>query len=150
MVPIRGFTLPALLDRVEALLRWTVPGGASVPSCAYAADASGAMTRLDFPPPADDAARDALSAVLGLEMLERGATMCVLAQGRTAAADGAPGGDAAAECLVLEGIAFDGPVRREVRVYEVRRRLRRIEGFNRRAGEGPPPADGPRDVAAPR
>jgi hypothetical protein len=143
MAEDRALTLPALMDRVEARLRRMAPGRSAVPARAYAADAEGAATTFGFPVPADEAGREAVSAILDLELRKRGATVCVLALERWAqqllAEAGAPRGlveeaSEPRECVVLTGFSLAGARRREVRVLEVRRRGGRIEGVRRWAG----------------
>jgi hypothetical protein len=143
MAEARALTLPALLDRAEALLRRTAPGRPAVPARAYAADEHGTVTTFGFPVPADEAGREALSAILDLELRKRGATVCVIALERWAKELPAEADarqelvEEAAErqeCVVLTGFSLAGARRREVRVLEVRRRGGRIEGVRRWAG----------------
>ena len=145
MAEDRGLTLPALLDRVEARLRRMAPGRSAIPARAYAADEHGAVTTFGFPVPADEAGREALSAILDLELRKRGATVCVIALERWAqelpAEADAPQelveeAPERQECVVLTGFSLAGARRREVRVLEVRRRGGRIEGVRRWAGRG--------------
>jgi hypothetical protein len=78
MIRLSNITFPALLDHVEAhLVRWA-RGRERLPTRAYAADAAGVVTVLAFPLPADDASREALGAILELEMQRRAAVMVVL------------------------------------------------------------------------
>ena len=104
--------------------------------------------------PADEAGREAVSAILDLELRKRGASVCVIALERwgwelPAEADARQElvEEAAErqECVVLTGFSLAGARRREVRVLEVRRRGGRIgacdaglAGTRRAAGRTPP------------
>jgi hypothetical protein len=79
MIRIPKLTFAALLDQVQAHLQRWARGRANLEPRAYAADAAGVVTVLAFPLPHDDAGREALGAVLELEMQKRAAIMVVLA-----------------------------------------------------------------------
>jgi hypothetical protein len=79
MIRLSNITITGFLDHVEAhLVRWA-HGRERLPPRAYAADAAGVVTVLAFPLPADDASREALGAILELEMQRRAAVMVVVA-----------------------------------------------------------------------
>jgi hypothetical protein len=111
MIRIPNLTLAALLDHVEThLLRWA-RGRASLPPRAYAADIEGVVTVLGFPVPADDAGREALGAILEMEMQRREAVMVVLALPSWASlvAGDQPVTEAGSqEVLLLDGRALQG------------------------------------------
>ncbi|TDH59573.1 hypothetical protein E2C06_26680 [Dankookia rubra] len=109
MIRIPNLTFLALLDRVQAHLQRWARGRASLAPRAYAADASGVVSVLAFPLPHDDAGREALGAILELEMQNREAVMVVLALPSQATpmtygelAEGAQ------EVLLLDGRALAG------------------------------------------
>ncbi|MFC7477999.1 hypothetical protein ACFQS7_26875 [Dankookia sp. GCM10030260] len=79
MIRIPNLTFAAFLNHVQAHLQRWAWGRANLAPRAYAADAAGVVTVLAFPLPHDDAGREALGAILELEMKSREAVMVVLA-----------------------------------------------------------------------
>src|SRR5690349_13046250 len=71
MIRIRNLTFAALLDHVQTHLQRWAQGRVHLEPRAYAADAEGVVTVLAFPLPPDDAGREALGAILELEMQQR-------------------------------------------------------------------------------
>jgi hypothetical protein len=79
MIRIPNLTFAALLDHVQAHMQRWARGRSSLAPRAYVADAAGVVSVLAFPLPHDDAGREALGAILELEMEKRAAVMVVLA-----------------------------------------------------------------------
>ena len=73
-------TLPRLLDLAEARLRRTLPGTASVTPQLIAMGEHGPVAAIAFPAPSDAVDRQALAAILALELARRDATGFVVAQ----------------------------------------------------------------------
>jgi hypothetical protein len=95
------------------------------------------VTTFGFPVPRDEAGREAVSAILDLELRKRGATVCVIALERwaqellaetDAQREQLEEASEPRECVVLTGFSLAGARRREVRVLGIRRRGGRIEG----------------------
>jgi hypothetical protein len=109
MIRIPNLTFAALFDHVQTHLQRWAQGRASLAPRAYAADADGVVTVLAFPLPHDDAGREALGAILELEMTNREAVMVVLAL-PSWATPMTHGGmeEGAQEVLLLEGRALAG------------------------------------------
>lgn len=81
MIHAPRLTLPRLLDLVEGRLHRFLPGRTTVPTRAYAAARSGAVSVIDVPPArADDLL--AVAAILAIEMAKRRTMMFVLARAR--------------------------------------------------------------------
>jgi hypothetical protein len=128
MIRLSNITFSALLDHVEAhLVRWA-RGRERLPTRAYAADATGVVTVLAFPLPADDASREALRAILELEMQRRAAVMVVLAlpsQASPMAIDHSADEERPREVLLLDGRALPnapGGAGSATRILSVERR----------------------------
>lgn len=126
MIRIRNLTFTAFLDHVEAHLQRWARGRASLEPRAYAADAAGVVTVLAFPLPPDDAGREALGAILELEMQQREAVMVVLAlPSRATAMSPDDSTEKAQEALLLDGRALPaapGGAGRATRLLTVERR----------------------------
>jgi hypothetical protein len=128
MIRIPNLTFAALLDHVEAHLQRWARGRASLPPRAYAADAGGVVTVLAFPMPADDAGREALGAILEVEMQRREAVMVVLALpswASPAVAEQSITEAAPQEVLLLDGRALPsapGGADRATRILSIERR----------------------------
>jgi hypothetical protein len=109
MIRIPNLTFAALLDHVQAHLQRWARGRSSLAPRAYAADAAGVVTVLAFPLPHDDAGREALGAILELEMANRTAVMVVLAlPSRATPMIHGEVAEEAQEVLVLDGRALPG------------------------------------------
>jgi hypothetical protein len=129
MIRLSNLTFAGLLDHVEAhLLRWA-RGRETLPPRAYAADAAGVVTVLAFPLPSDDAGREALGAILELEMQRRAAVMVVVALpswASPATTQPTPAAEGQSqEVLLLDGRVLSGApggARRATRILAIERR----------------------------
>ena len=126
MIRIPNLTFAALLDQVQAHLQRWARGRANLEPRAYAADATGVVSVLAFPLPHDDAGREALGAVLELEMQKRAAVMVVLAlPSRATSMTRGEMAEGAQEVLLLDGRALAGApggAKQATRVLAVERR----------------------------
>ncbi len=109
MIRIPNLTFAALFDHVQTHLQRWARGRTTLVPRAYAADVAGAVTVLAFPLPHDDAGREALGAILELEMANRGAIMVVLAlPSRATPMTRGELAEGAQEVLLLDGRALAG------------------------------------------
>lgn len=126
MIRIPNLTFAALLDQVQAHLQRWARGRANLEPRAYAADAAGIVSVLAFPLPHDDAGREALGAVLELEMQKRAAVMVVLAlPSRVTPTTRGEQAERGQEVLLLDGRALPnapGGAKQATRILAVERR----------------------------
>jgi hypothetical protein len=109
MIRIPNLTFMALFDHVQTHLQRWARGRANLAPRAYAADVAGVVTVLAFPLPHDDAGREALGAVLELEMETREAVMVVLAlPSRATPMTRGELAEGTQEVLLLDGRALSG------------------------------------------
>ena len=119
-------TLVRLIDHAERALREAAVGRELLPSCAYIVDGGGGVLALALPVPDDDGGRDALAALLAVQLSRIGGRMWVLALPTRRRIGGR-----SRECALLDGQALGrGGLVRRSRLLRVERHRGTIAGLH--------------------